>query len=90
MRLRGLHSVRGVGVRLSAPPAPPDRDSIGTVVVLDRCPSEREVLNGWQDEDGCPDVDNDLDGILDLDDLCPMEPEDVDGNTIASFNKKLF
>ena len=27
---------------------------------------------------GCPDPDNDDDGILDVDDLCPMDPEDKD------------
>jgi outer membrane protein OmpA-like peptidoglycan-associated protein len=32
------------------------------------------------DEDGCPDDDNDADGILDLNDACPMEPEDFNGN----------
>nr|MBN1165362.1 OmpA family protein [Candidatus Krumholzibacteriota bacterium] len=33
----------------------------------------------FQDEDGCPDLDNDLDGILDADDQCPNEPETFNG-----------
>ncbi|HEX4456409.1 MAG TPA: OmpA family protein, partial [Polyangia bacterium] len=33
----------------------------------------------FEDEDGCPDPDNDRDGILDRDDQCPNEPEDKDG-----------
>ena len=32
-----------------------------------------------QDADGCPDPDNDQDGIPDVDDLCPNDPEDKDG-----------
>jgi len=35
--------------------------------------------DGFQDADGCPDPDNDADGILDKDDQCPNEPEDKDG-----------
>ena len=31
-------------------------------------------------QDGCPDPDNDDDGILDKDDRCPNEPEDRDGD----------
>ena len=29
--------------------------------------------------DGCPDLDNDADGILDVNDKCPNEAEDFDG-----------
>jgi outer membrane protein OmpA-like peptidoglycan-associated protein len=35
-------------------------------------------LDGWKDEDGCPDPDNDGDGINDDIDRCPMEAEDLD------------
>ncbi|HEY4107087.1 MAG TPA: OmpA family protein, partial [Polyangiaceae bacterium] len=34
---------------------------------------------GYQDEDGCPEPDNDGDGIPDVSDKCPNEPEDKDG-----------
>jgi outer membrane protein OmpA-like peptidoglycan-associated protein len=36
-------------------------------------------MDGFQDEDGCPDPDNDKDGILDKDDKCPNEPETING-----------
>jgi outer membrane protein OmpA-like peptidoglycan-associated protein len=38
-----------------------------------------EDKDGFQDEDGCPDLDNDQDGIPDLADKCPNQPEDKDG-----------
>ena len=56
-----------------------DRDGDGIPDDLDKCPDEPEDKDGFQDEDGCPDLDNDGDGILDIDDLCPNEPEDKDG-----------
>ena len=34
--------------------------------------------DGFEDADGCPDVDNDADLIADATDACPNEPEDVD------------
>jgi len=33
----------------------------------------------FQDQDGCPDLDNDQDGIPDAVDKCPNDPEDKDG-----------
>ncbi len=39
-------------------------------------------MDGWQEEDGCPegnDFDRDGDGIKDNDDKCPDDPEDKDG-----------
>jgi hypothetical protein len=56
-----------------------DRDHDGIADVNDRCPDEGEDYDGFQDEDGCPDLDNDQDGILDTVDKCPNEPEDFDG-----------
>ena len=40
---------------------------------------EPEDKDGFQDEDGCPEPDNDGDGIPDAADKCPNEPEDKDG-----------
>ena len=37
------------------------------------------ICDGFDDEDGCPDPDNDQDGIPDALDRCPNEPEDRDG-----------
>jgi outer membrane protein OmpA-like peptidoglycan-associated protein len=36
--------------------APPDRDHDGIPDSVDKCPDEPETFNGYQDEDGCPDV----------------------------------
>ena len=65
------------------PPAPepvdtdPDRD--GVHGAADQCPNEPEDKDGFQDEDGCPDLDNDGDGVPDTTDKCPNEAEDKDG-----------
>jgi outer membrane protein OmpA-like peptidoglycan-associated protein len=40
---------------------------------------EAEDIDGYLDDDGCPDVDNDADGIADAADKCPSQPEDLDG-----------
>ncbi|MEM6733582.1 MAG: OmpA family protein, partial [Myxococcota bacterium] len=37
-------------------------------------PTEPEDIDLFEDEDGCPDVDNDLDTVLDVEDACPIEP----------------
>ena len=37
-----------------------------------------EDWDGFEDEDGCPDLDNDRDGVPDAQDKCPLEPEDHD------------
>jgi OOP family OmpA-OmpF porin len=56
-----------------------DRDGDGIPDDMDKCPNEPEDKDGFQDEDGCPDLDNDGDGIPDSLDKCPNEPEDKDG-----------
>lgn len=56
-----------------------DSDGDGIPDVRDRCPKVAEDMDGFQDEDGCPDTDNDEDGIPDAYDRCPNEPEDDDG-----------
>ncbi|MCB9209861.1 MAG: OmpA family protein [Ignavibacteriales bacterium] len=58
-----------------------DRDTDGDGISddVDNCPYEEEDIDGFQDEDGCPDLDNDGDGIEDLDDSCPNLKEDIDG-----------
>ena len=45
----------------------------------DQCPTQREDLDGFMDADGCPDIDNDKDGLLDTVDQCPLQPEDING-----------
>jgi OOP family OmpA-OmpF porin len=56
-----------------------DRDHDGIPDDVDRCPDQPEDMDGFQDSDGCPDLDNDGDGVPDALDKCPNEPEDKDG-----------
>jgi outer membrane protein OmpA-like peptidoglycan-associated protein len=53
--------------------APKDRDGDGILDPVDQCPDTPEDFDGFQDEDGCPEVDNDGDGIIDGADKCPNE-----------------
>jgi OOP family OmpA-OmpF porin len=55
----------------------PDRDGIHGAA--DKCPNDPEDKDGFEDADGCPDLDNDKDGIPDAQDKCPNEAEDKDG-----------
>lgn len=56
-----------------------DRDGDSIANSLDACPDVAEDLDGYRDEDGCPEADNDRDGIPDELDGCPDSPEDRDG-----------
>ncbi len=56
-----------------------DRDGDGIYDAADQCPTEAEDKDGFQDSDGCPDLDNDGDTINDTEDKCPGEAEDPDG-----------
>jgi OmpA-OmpF porin, OOP family len=51
--------------------APKDRDGDGVVDGADKCADQSEDKDGFQDEDGCPELDNDADGIVDTADKCP-------------------
>lgn len=70
----------GIGYHRSAKQ---DRDEDGLCNSEDTCPNEPEDKDGFEDFDGCADLDNDQDGILDLDDgpdgTCANNPEDKDG-----------
>jgi len=67
------------GVSTSFSLAPGDDDGDGVLNSKDRCINQPEDMDGYQDEDGCPDLDNDKDGIPDKDDKCPDKKEDIDG-----------
>jgi OOP family OmpA-OmpF porin len=58
-----------------------DKDTDGDNIPdsRDQCILEPEDVDGYLDDDGCPDPDNDGDGIPDANDKCPMKPEDIDG-----------
>lgn len=68
-----------LGYTMPAKEKAPDADGDGIQDDLDMCPTEAEDMDGFEDEDGCPDLDNDGDGIADVDDKCPNDPEDMDG-----------
>jgi len=73
----GTPAVRGlVGVRWA--PDFRDMDKDGVADRSDECPAQAEDVDGFQDEDGCPDPDNDGDLIIDARDRCPNEAEDKD------------
>ncbi|HUT78290.1 MAG TPA: OmpA family protein [Polyangia bacterium] len=56
-----------------------DRDGDGIPNDVDKCPDESEDFDGFEDEDGCIELDNDQDGVPDGYDSCPNEIEDKDG-----------
>jgi len=65
-----------------------DRDGDGLLDPDDECPRDPEDFDDFEDLDGCPEADNDRDGILDVDDgplddsgfgTCRNDPEDMDG-----------
>ena len=60
-------------------PTAGDRDGDGFNDDEDECPYRAEDKDGYEDGDGCPDEDNDLDRIVDLLDQCPNVPEDKNG-----------
>ncbi|HZN91213.1 MAG TPA: OmpA family protein [Myxococcales bacterium] len=58
-----------------------DRDGDGIPDGDDACPDEPEDKDGFEDSDGCPELDNDKDGVADPDDQCPQDPgpKELDG-----------
>ena len=62
-----------------ADPNAGDLDRDGIPDGADMCPREAEDLDGFEDENGCPETDNDRDRILDANDLCPNDPEVYNG-----------
>ncbi|MBN1654805.1 MAG: thrombospondin type 3 repeat-containing protein [Deltaproteobacteria bacterium] len=81
----GLGLVAGVGVpnfRVLAgvawQPHGVDADGDGIRDDEDSCPAEAEDMDGYADDDGCPEEDNDGDGLPDSADKCPAEQEDMD------------
>jgi OOP family OmpA-OmpF porin len=62
------------------PPPEPDRDSDhdGIIDRLDACPQQAEVVNGVDDQDGCPEPDPDGDKLVGAMDKCPDKAEDFD------------
>ena len=67
----------GLYVRLGTTAGDADKDGIDDD--KDKCPNDAEDRDGFQDDDGCPDLDNDGDGIADDKDKCPNEAETKNG-----------
>ncbi|MEZ4321293.1 MAG: OmpA family protein [Myxococcota bacterium] len=83
------HATEGYDAALKAlekatPCGGADRDKDTVPDIVDRCPDEKEDLDGVADEDGCRDLDpsGDEDGdlIINIDDGCIDDPEDIDGD----------
>jgi outer membrane protein OmpA-like peptidoglycan-associated protein len=47
--------------------------------LTDKCPTEPEDKDGFEDDNGCPELDNDKDGLTDVVDKCPNQPETMNG-----------
>lgn len=77
--LLSIYKEWGRPEKAKAPPVDNDPDQDGILGEADKCPNEPEDKDTFQDDDGCPDLDNDGDGVPDAQDKCPMEPEDKDG-----------
>jgi OOP family OmpA-OmpF porin len=61
------------------PPKDDDPDKDGIAGAADQCPTEPEDKDSFEDENGCPDKDNDQDGVGDAaPDKCLNDPEDKD------------
>ena len=67
----GVPTVRAIA-SIGWAPRSHDRDHDGVPDDVDQCPDVPEDLDGFEDTDGCPDLDDDDDGILDKYDACPQ------------------
>jgi outer membrane protein OmpA-like peptidoglycan-associated protein len=79
----GAPDWRGIGLIGYTMPPPEvigDSDGDGLLDDVDQCPNDAEDFDGFQDEDGCPDLDNDGDGVPDRVDNCPDEPGTVENH----------
>ena len=62
-------------------PTSHDADGDGIPDSKDACPNEHEDVDGYDDQDGCPeeDPDSDHDGVADGEDNCPDAKETING-----------
>ncbi|MCP4680157.1 MAG: OmpA family protein [Deltaproteobacteria bacterium] len=74
----GTPIVRGIVGITWTPTLLADGDGDGVTGANDRCPGEPEDKDGFEDSDGCPELDNDGDDIDDKADKCPDQSEDKD------------
>ena len=69
----GVPAFRGV-LALGWAPRNHDMDGDGVPDDVDQCPEIAEDRDGFEDSDGCPEIDDDDDGVLDKVDACPRVP----------------
>jgi outer membrane protein OmpA-like peptidoglycan-associated protein len=72
-------NVTGPGAVPTLTPTQVDSDRDGVDDEADRCPVTKEDLDGFEDDDGCPEADNDDDGVADAKDRCPEDAETING-----------
>ncbi|HQY61753.1 MAG: hypothetical protein IPF92_10990 [Myxococcales bacterium] len=66
----GVPSFRGLA-QLGWSPRTHDEDGDGVPDDVDQCRQIPEDRDGFEDSDGCPEIDDDDDGIVDKEDACP-------------------
>lgn len=86
---KGVSGTVGVGPGISRGYGTPDVRALASIgyarpsavapVAVETCAAGAEDFDGFEDEDGCLDADDDHDAILDAVDACPRDAEDVDG-----------
>jgi hypothetical protein len=67
------------GCPATAPPVSAPAVDLHLSTAHDACTTEPELVDGFKDSDGCPDEDQDKDGIPDRFDKCPLAAEDFAG-----------
>jgi OmpA-OmpF porin, OOP family len=85
-RFRFTLGVRWAPVARDVPGTPtshasPAATELDLASAKDSCVDEPDLVDGFADSDGCPDEDQDKDGIDDRLDQCPLVPEDYAGLT---------
>jgi len=86
-------SIPARGSKDGCPPAAPAQPATAAVdlhlaTARDVCTAEPDLVDGFRDDDGCPDEDQDHDGVPDRMDKCPLVPEDYAGLTDGCPDKK--
>ena len=66
------HAAACTAMNARGRPPVADADEDGVADSVDQCPNDPEDYDGYQDGDGCPDVDDSGHIILDEDDRCPI------------------
>ncbi|MBX7096664.1 MAG: thrombospondin type 3 repeat-containing protein [Myxococcaceae bacterium] len=79
LALPGFPGAAATPVAAGGAPVAADLDRDGLADDADACPTSPEDKDDFEDEDGCPELDNDHDGIADAKDKCPLEAETING-----------